>query len=218
MRNKEKDEAAKAARRQRAMQVAFELFAAEGIDPVTMPRIAEASGVARPSLYRYFSTKVDLVIAIYTWKWDEYIGERDSARGPDGFAGMSAAEQLAWYLDSFVDLYRSHADVLRFNYFLNPYLQREGVTPEQRQAYLAVAAAIRASFHELYEKALQDGTLRRDLPEEFLFSSSFHIMLAAATRYAAGLVYLPDGGTEPEEELVFLRDALLRRYASPTTE
>ena len=72
MRNKAKDEAEKAQRMQRVMEVAFGLFAERGIDRVTMPEVAEASGVARPSLYRYFSSKTDLVIAIGTWKWQEY--------------------------------------------------------------------------------------------------------------------------------------------------
>ena len=31
-----------------------------------------------------------------------------------------------------------------------------------------------------------------------MFSGSFHIMLAAVTRYAVGLVYVPEKGTEPE--------------------
>lgn len=74
-RNREKDEAEKAVRRKQAMETGFRLFAEKGIDQVTMPDIAEDSGVGRPSLYRYFSSKVDLVIAIGTWKWEEYLQE-----------------------------------------------------------------------------------------------------------------------------------------------
>ena len=68
MRDKAKDEAEKAARRRRAMEFGFRLFAERGIDQVTMLDIAEDSGVGRPSLYRYFSSKTELVIAIGTWK------------------------------------------------------------------------------------------------------------------------------------------------------
>ena len=42
-----------------------------------------------------------------------------------------------------------------------------------------------------------------------MFSSTFHIMLAAVTRYAVGLVYK---GTNPDSELVLLENALLREY------
>ena len=52
MRNKAKDEAEKAVRMQRALESGFRLFAERGIDLVTMPEIADDSGVTRPSLYR----------------------------------------------------------------------------------------------------------------------------------------------------------------------
>ena len=70
---------------------------------------------------------------------------------------------------------------------------------------------LKRAFHELYLKGMKDGTLRTDLPEPVMFSSSFHIMLAASTRYAMGLVYLEDG-VDPERELILLEEALLGTY------
>ena len=68
---------------------------------------------------------------------------------------------------------------------------------------------LKKAFHGLYERGQKDGTLRADLPESVMFSSSFHIMLAAVTRYAMGLVYVTDN---PEKELILLKEALLRMY------
>ena len=56
----------------------------------------------------------------------------------------------------------------------------------------------------------QDGTLRTDVPEKKMFSLTLHLMLAAVTRYAVGLLY--DAGIDPEEELTELKDMLMRRY------
>jgi AcrR family transcriptional regulator len=131
MRDKAKDEAEKAVRRQRAMESGFRLFSEKGIDQVTMPDIAEDSGVARPSLYRYFSTKVDLVIAIGTWKWEEYFQENALRVPKEQLAKMNAREYLEFYLDSFLDLYRNHRDMLRFNHFFNSYVENEHATAEQ---------------------------------------------------------------------------------------
>ena len=55
-----------------------------------------------------------------------------------------------------------------------------------------------------------DYRLVTDEPEAQRFSATLHLMLAAVTRYAIGLVY--DGGSEPEAELILLRDMLLRHY------
>ena len=194
-----------------AMESAFELFAEKGIELVTMPDIAEASGVGRPSLYRYFSTKTDLVIAIGAWKWREYIERYSSLRSAEEREQMTAAQRLRWYMDSYIDLYRNHKDILRFNYFFNSFIVKEQVTLEQKRSYLDVIGMMQKIFHELYEKGMKDGTLRSDLPESVMLSSSFHIMLAAVTRYAVGLVYIEDEA-DPERELVLLEEALLSRY------
>ena len=66
-------------------------------------------------------------------------------------------------------------------------------------------------FHEMYERGAKDGTLNTDIPEKEMFSSSFHIMLAAVTRYAVGLVYVYENA-DPEGELVRLEKMLLREF------
>lgn len=213
MRDKAKDAAEKAIRGKRAMESAFRLFSEKGIDLVTMPDISADSGVGRSSLYRYFSSKLDLVIAVGAWKWNEYIGARDATLTPEKLGRMTASEYLRWYMDGFIDLYRNHGDILRFNYYFNSFLRNEKATPEQVQPYMDVIEGLKISFHGLYEKGVKDGTLRTDITEEAMLSSSFHIMLAAVTRYAVGLVYAPEGGTDQEAELIMLENALLREYS-----
>ena len=66
-------------------------------------------------------------------------------------------------------------------------------------------------FHDLYERSKRDGTLRMDISATSLFSSTFHIMLAAVTRYAVGLVYVSEEA-DPEAELIMLEDLLISRY------
>ena len=111
-----KNTAKRARRSQLAMESGFRLFSERGIEQVTMPDIAQDSGVARPSLYRYFSNKTELVIAIGTWKWNEYIQARNAMVTPEEAEKKTAAEALRMYIDSFLDLYRNHKDILCFNY------------------------------------------------------------------------------------------------------
>ena len=208
MRNKEKDEAEKAVRMQRAMETGFRLFAEKGIDPVTMPEIADASGVTRPSLYRYFSTKPELVIAIGTWKWQQYIDAVRERIPAETREKMTAREYVKTYLDLFLDLYRNHRELLRFNHYFNTYVEKEGVTPDQMRPYREMIEDLVHRFHVPFGRS-GDGTLRPGLSEKIVVSSVIHIMLAAVTRYAVGLAYVMPG-TNPEDELVFLRNALLR--------
>jgi AcrR family transcriptional regulator len=210
LRNKEKDAAQMTANKQRIMEESFRLFAEHGIVSVTMTQIGEAGAVDRSSVFRYYPAKLDLVLAIATKKWEEYIVEYRSTLPETERERMTGADLLKWYMDAFLDLYRNHKDILRFNYDLNSYLRGErGVV---QQPLTKVINDLGKGFHKIYLKGIQDGTLRKDISEESIFSSSFHIMLAAATRYAMGLVYLPEKGSDSESELIMLKEMLLTRY------
>lgn len=197
----------KTAKRKRIMETGFNIFSERGIEAVTMPEVAEASGVSRATLYRYFPTKLDLVLAIGLETWADYINYRTELIAPETHANWTAAEFLGYFLDSFIDLYRHHRDMLRFNYDLNSFMRKESGAAQVIGIYRETAVGVRAQFHDLFERGKKDGTIRTDLQEESMFSGPFHIMMAAITRYSVGLLYL----TRPEEEereLVVLRDLL----------
>ena len=199
-------------KQQHIMETAYELFSEKGIIPVTITDIAEASGVGRATVFRYFTTKLELVVSISTWKWEEYIEVRYATLPQERLDKMTGAEYLRFFLDSFLDLYRNHRDILRFNYDFNSFLRYEAGAAEEKQPYLQMVNALGAQFHVVYERGMKDGTLREDISESSMFSSSFHIMLAAATRYAVGLVVVYEDSNDPESELVMLEELLLSRF------
>lgn len=201
----------KQAKRLRIMQAAYQLFSRGGITPVAMPEIADASHVSRATLYRYFPSKTELVIAVGAWKWDEYIAAYDASLPQETLDQLTGAERLRFYLDAFLDLYRNASEILRFNYDFNSYLRYDADTPGRREPYLAMVERLGAKFHAIYECGRQDGTINTAISEESMFSSSFHIMLAAATRYAVGLVYVSPHA-DPETELLMLEELLFSRF------
>lgn len=199
-------------KKQHIMETAYELFSEKGIMSVTITDIAEASGVGRATVFRYFTTKLELVISISTWKWEEYIEARNASLSQKMLEKMTGAEHLRFLLDSFLDLYRNHSDILRFNYDFNSFLRYVAGTEEQKQPYMQMVDMLGAQFHSLYERGLKDGSLRTDVSEATMFSSLFHIMLAAATRYAVGLVVVYEDSIDPDSELVLLEELLLSRF------
>ena len=72
MRNLEKDEIEMAARREAMLAEGFRLFAEKGIESVTMLEVAKACRLGVATLYRYYNTKLALVLDIGTRKWQEY--------------------------------------------------------------------------------------------------------------------------------------------------
>ncbi|MBQ9383158.1 MAG: TetR/AcrR family transcriptional regulator [Ruminiclostridium sp.] len=194
----------------RIMSAGFGLFAERGIEQVTLQEISDECGVGRTTTFRYFPTKTELVVAIGVWKWKEFIELHNSVLPAEEMEKMTGAEYLRFFLDGFLLLYREHKDILRFNYNFNSFLACQKGTPEQKLPYTRMIDVLGVQFHEVYERGQRDGTINADIPETTMFSSIFHIMLAAVTRYAVGLAVIID--SDPEQELVMLADMMLTRF------
>ncbi len=211
MHNPEKDAAQMAANRQRFLETGFRLFTERTIAAVSLETVAKESGIGVATLYRYFGSKADLAVAVSAWKWEGFLEQLrqtpDASRRAD-----TGAENFAFYLDSFLDLYKNHRDLLRYNQLFNVYLLGKEAERVRLEPYERVIARFAERFRLIWEKGARDGTLRTEIPWQEAFSATLHMMLAAVTRYAVGLVYRPEGAAEPEEELLILRDLLLGRY------
>ena len=205
MRNAEKDAAEMAERRERLLDAGFRLFAARSIEAVKLTEIAEAAGLGIVTLYRYFKTKPDLVIELGTKKWREYCVEVEKAYAAKGGEKMNAAAEMEFFLDSIIELYRSHKDVLKFNRNFDTYVKHQECTAEQMRPYNEAVEVFAHKFHVVYEKAMKDGTLDIRVSEKRLFVNTLYTVLSVAGKYAEGLVYPPDGEHDMTEELLMLK-------------
>lgn len=212
MRDKAQDEIQMAIKRKVFLEKGFELFSEKTIEAVSMQDVADASTYGVATLYRYFGSKPGLVVAVATWKWEQYREEYLKNKVDKDPAAVTAAEHFSLYLDSFLELYRNHKDLLRFNQFFNIYIESEDIDDETISPYRDLVQRIVGQFHDIYRRAEADHTLRTDIPEEEMFSSTIHLMLAAVTRYAVGLVYSPGKGYDEGRELVLLRNMLFEYY------
>ena len=202
------------ATRNKFLEKSYELFSTKTIEAVTMSEIASACAYNDMTLYRYFPSKPILVVAVATWIWDQTIQANREHRPSRDFEGMTAYEILDFFLESFIELYRNKKDLLRFNQFFNIYIQSENIDPEVMKPYRDIIEGLKTGFHVIYTRAEQDLTVRTDETEEEMFSTMLHLMLAAVTRYAIGLVYIPEGGFDAEKELRTQKNAILKEYSS----
>ncbi|MBE6095672.1 MAG: TetR/AcrR family transcriptional regulator [Schwartzia succinivorans] len=213
MRNLEKDEIEMAKKRERMLTMGFRIFAEKTIEVATMKEIAKACGLGYKTMFRYFGTKTALVIAIGADIWKKYavkVEEMYRARGGDA---MNAAEELAFFLDCFIDLYQNHKDILRFVRNFETYIRHENVSKEDLAVYNTVVDGFARKFHAVYQKAEKDGTLKLGLPETEFFPTILYIMLSASEKFAEGLVYQPENEKDMTRELELLKNLILRAYS-----
>lgn len=102
--------------------------------------------------------------------------------------------------------------MLRFNQFFNIYLQTENIAQDAVKPYQEFIVRLEKEFQAIYAKGEQDHTIRTDVPEVEMFSTTLHLMLAVVTRYAVGLAYQPGDGFDAEKELETQKRMLLREY------
>ena len=210
--NKEFDAELMAVKRGALLEKGFELFTKKSIESVSMQNIADAAGCGIATLYRYFDKKQGFVIETAIKKWNEFRELNQKRRDSADFGSMTAAEMFGFYLDGFLVLYREHKELLRFNQMFNLYVESSGIDSMTLQPYNEMIGKFGESFHIMYERAKQDKTIRTDIPETEMFSATLHLMLAAVTRYAVGLVYKPETGYDDMRELETLKAMMLMMY------
>jgi len=209
MRDARKDAIEMAARRERLLEAGFRLMSARTIEAVTLQQIADEAKIGIATLYRYFKAKPDLVIEIGTNIWKRYYVEVEKEYARLNGPAMNAAEELEFFLDSIIELYRSRRDVLRFNRNFDTYVQHERCTAAQMRPYNDAVAVFAKKFHTVVRKARADGSLRIPVSEPRLFVNLLYTMLSVAGKYAEGLVYPPDGERDMTDELEAIKRMIL---------
>lgn len=214
MRPPEMDRENMAKRREKMLSAAYRLFTERGFTAVRFEDIAKEADVGRRTVIRYFNSKPELIIEVAVWKWKQFIENNRKRRQKPDFEGETAVKVFEFYLDSFLELYKNNKDLLRFNQMFNVYILLEGIEVETMQPYGKMIDGLKKDFHLIYEKGLQDHTIHTEIPEEKMFLATLHLMLAAVTRYAVGLVYQPENVFDDLEELEILKEALLQKYGT----
>ena len=191
----------------RILDAGFCIFSEMSIDKVSMANVANKAGIGIATLYRYYRTKPELVVAVGTHVWRNFIRNYTPIRNDDK---ITAVEELEFFLDSFLELYKNHKRLLCFNQFFNIYIRNEAVPQEALNSYNEMIDRLAMRFHRTYVKGENDKTLCTEMSERTMFLSIMHLMLAAVTRYAVGLVYEND--SESDKELILLRDMLMCEF------
>lgn len=212
MRNREKDEIEMGKKRRKMLTVGFRLFCKKSIETASMTDISQASKLAYKTMFRYFGTKTAFVIAIAAKKLQEYSVHVDKMYRARGGASMTAAEELEFFLDCSIDLYRNHRDVLLFLRNFETYIRHENVPKDDLRVYNSIVDRFARKFHAVYQKAEKDGTLKLGMPETEFFPAIMYIMLSAAGKFAEGLVYPPEREKDMTGELTLLKNMILRAY------
>ena len=196
-------------RREKILDVAFRLFVDQKIESVTMGEIAKKAGIGRATLFRYFPGKLELVIAVNTKKWKDYLDGLDDRRPISSIEDIPAIARLIFTLDSYIDMYQNNKDLLRYNDNFNHYVSHSGRKDLKMDEFNKALYSANTRLHKMYEKAKEDKTFRTDIPEEEFMRVTVHTMMTACAYYAGGFVWGSKEDTDYTPELIKLKEMIL---------
>lgn len=211
MSKSEKQMAKESERNRKILETAFRIFVERKIEPVSMGEIAEAAGIGRASLFRYYPNKLELVIAVCTKEWKEYMDELDHTRPISSVGEIPAIDRLIFTLDSYIDMYQNHKALLQYNDNFNYYVSHMGVNKDNERLteFHNALYSVNTRLHMMYEKAKVDHTFRTDLPEEEFMRVTVHTMMAACEYYAEGFIWGSEENRDYTPELLILKEMIL---------
>lgn len=159
-----------AARKNRIVHRAFELFCEKGIDRVTMEEIARAAEVSVISVYRYFNTKAELLLITQRMLWKEVIQSvSDYIVKADDYDSKTGFEQIRSLINGFEDLYQKHREYLLFAAYYKLYLARERLRLRGSE-YAEMLSPVRDMFLAALRRGMADGSLTiKGDPEDIFY-------------------------------------------------
>lgn len=171
--------------RERILSTACELFARRGVRDVGIDQIVRDSGVARATVYRYFPSKDELVLAFLQRREEQWTYEAIEAEAAR--RGPTAEQQLLAIFDIFDEWF--HREDFEACSFINVLLEM-GVDHPLGQASIGYLRNIRQMIERLAAAA--------GLSQPAEFAKSWHILMkgsiisategdADAARRAAGM-------------------------------
>ncbi len=183
---------------------AAQVFLARGIADVKMTEIANAAQVGVATLYRRFSTKIDLAILAATSLWRSLNEDIQALVASPDFAALSGLARLDSLLCSYRDTYLKRADFMRFLDELDHVVVSEHVEPACLVVYGAEVDSFYPVFYDAYRLGLEDGSVTCMVDFPTFYHALAHALTSTAQKLSRGEVIPSDDFGNVRTELNYL--------------
>jgi AcrR family transcriptional regulator len=147
----------RAATRERPRAGAREVLAREGIQGASVEHICEQAGYTRGAFYSNFTSKDDLMLAVFDRERESMFTTLREAADPSSYAGMSVVEAIAVVMDRFLLLQPQDREW----YLVHAEFQLRGVRDDEvGREFVAAWRQVRIDFEDFLTTTLRALDLR----------------------------------------------------------
>ena len=181
---------------------ALTLFFRRSVGEVTVRDIALCAGVGEATIYRYFSTKHNLVCAAAA-KLEKQIYETYFSKT----CAASGFEKLDLFYRTYLEIFSSHREYFKFIGEFDAYMISEGKTDISE--YSSGLDIFRELCSEAYKEGLSDGSISPVNDFEIFYYATTHALLELCKKLSAASIVQQDLHTDRETEIETLTEVIL---------
>ena len=187
--------AQKEQRKLKVIHAAIQTFTGKGIEQTTMIDIAASAQVGVASVYRYFKTKTDLIVAAAEVYWEEDINlyyKNYLANNPLPGTGLN---QVEYYLNLYLELFDTHKQFIKFLEQFDSYIIKENIKPERLQNYDNITNLSSQVLEEAIRLGQQDGSIRKDLDTHYYTHTTSLALIGICQKHVSRSTIIPSDTT-----------------------
>ena len=161
-------------------------FIEQGINRTKVSQIAEKAGLTERSVFRYFNTKADIVLAASNLYWNlvlEYIEQQLPAEDREKMTGL---EEISHLLVCYSNLYFDDPKGLRFTLDAELMLDSAGKKVDHRIQPPEPYETSNGQVARAIRKGLADGSVSPDVDVRELYYNSYDAILGIMQRLSIG--------------------------------
>lgn len=181
---------------------AVTLFIEKSVSEVTVHDVAARAGVGDATIYRYFTTKQNLVCAAAA-KLEKQIFETyfDLSRAVTGW------EKLALFYKSYLKIFTTHREFFKFINEFDAYMLSEGKTDNTE--YASGLDMFKALCSDAYYQGLSDGSISPVTDWGTFYYATTHALLELCKKLSNANIVRQDVSANKEEEISTLTEIIL---------
>ena len=182
-----------------AVNAACDLFRENGIDSVKMTEVARRAKIGVASLYRYFDTKEQLVIACAVQMWEQVIGNILPVLKKDGYDDLNGYEKVARIFGVYKLLCSEYKDFVKFVALFDSYCLNNKVEPSKLADYEQIITTLYRYFSDAFDCGIADGSIRDDIDKKKFYLTCNHALMAVVQKLISGEILSQDDFADQSE-------------------
>lgn len=156
------------------------LMLVKGIDTLSISDIAKEVNVGEATIYRYFTSKLNLVIqvGISLWK-DIYLQLKTREKKSTGYLSVVG------FFNYFIEGFMSHKHVFAFLNQFDTLMIKENAKREDLLVYDQELSKIKLIFDDFFLQGIKDHSIRGNIDRDIYYYTTTHMILGICMKLAS---------------------------------